>query len=101
MKFALPAAFAVLSAMSSAAFAAEPSFPPPGPQPPAVTVTGAATTTVANDRMHATMRAEVEAPVATAGANEVNAKIAAALTRAKAVAGVETRTAGYLLVRRE
>lgn len=95
MKLALPALLAVLSAMPSPAFPAEPTLPPPVPQPTAVTVTGAATTTVANDRMHATMRAEVEAPVATAGANEVNAKIAAALTRAKAVAGVETRTAGY------
>lgn len=68
---------------------------PPAPPFPSVAVTGAATATVANDRMHAVMRAEAEAPTAAAAANEVNGKIAQALARAKAVAGVDARTAGY------
>lgn len=72
---------------SSAAYA-----PAPGPM---VSVTGAATAIVQNDRMHASLRAEVDSPTATAGANEINAKIAQALARAKAVQGVEARTAGY------
>ena len=65
------------------------------PTAPSVAVTGAATTTVANDRMHAGARIEVENASATAAANEVNARMARALARAKAVAGVEVRSGGY------
>ena len=66
----------------------------PTPQP-IVTVTASATSNVANDRMHAFLRAEVDNADATQAANDVNARMARALTRAKAVAGVEASTAGY------
>ncbi len=93
-----PAAAMIAAALlSMSAMAADtPSSPAYAPAPgPMVAVTGAATATVQNDRMHASLRAEVESPTAAAGANEVNAKIAQALARAKAVQGVEVRTAGY------
>jgi len=63
--------------------------------PPSVSVTGAATASVANDRMVATVRAEVEAPTAAAAASDVNARIAQATARAKAVQGIEVGSAGY------
>jgi predicted secreted protein len=66
----------------------------PTPQP-ILTVTASATTPVANDRMHAIMRAEADSPDAAQAANAVNARMARALERAKAVAGVDVRTAGY------
>ena len=66
----------------------------PTPQP-IVTVTASATSNVANDRMHAFLRAEVDNADATQAANDVNARMARALTRARAVAGVEVSTAGY------
>ncbi|HVE48281.1 MAG TPA: SIMPL domain-containing protein [Casimicrobiaceae bacterium] len=65
------------------------------PTSPSVAVTGAATTTVANDRMQATLRVEAENTTAAAAANEVNARMAKALAKAKATPGVETRSAGY------
>ena len=65
------------------------------PVPPSVTVTAAATASVANDRMHAWLRAEAEHPDAAAAASTVNARMAGALTRAKAVAGLEVATSGY------
>lgn len=65
------------------------------PTSPSVAVTGAATATVANDRMQAMLRVEAENTTAAAAANEVNARMAKALAKAKAAPGVETRSAGY------
>jgi predicted secreted protein len=62
---------------------------------PVVTITAAATSNVANDRMHAFLRAEAEDADATKAASLVNARMARALTRARGVAGVEASTAGY------
>jgi predicted secreted protein len=83
----------VIAALPAAAFAAD--LAVPAAPPPSVSVIGSATVTVANDRMHASLRAEAEAPTAAAAANEVNAKVAQATARAKAVAGVDVRSAGY------
>jgi predicted secreted protein len=66
----------------------------PTPQP-VLTVTATAQSTVANDRMHASLRAEAEAPDAAQAASEVNARVARALAKAKAVRGVDAATAGY------
>lgn len=66
----------------------------PTPQP-IVTVTASATSNVANDRMTAYMRAEADNADAATAASDVNARMARALTRARAVAGVEASTAGY------
>lgn len=66
----------------------------PTPQP-IITVTSSATSSVANDRMHAFMRAEAENADAAQAANDVNARMARALSRARGVAGVEASTAGY------
>ena len=68
---------------------------PTASSPSTVTVTAAATASVANDRMHAWLRAESENADPAKAASEVNAKTARALARAKAVAGVETATTGY------
>ena len=61
---------------------------------PIVTVTASATTTVANDRLQAWLRAEADQPDPAAAANQVNAAMAKALARAKAVAGVTVQTSG-------
>ena len=66
----------------------------PSPQP-VITVTASASATVVNDRMHATLRAEVEHADAAQAAREVNTRIARALAKAKAVPGVNASTAGY------
>ena len=66
----------------------------PTPQP-VLTITASAQASVANDRMLASLRAEAEAPDAAQAAAEVNARMARALARAKAVRGVEATTAGY------
>jgi predicted secreted protein len=65
------------------------------PSGPSVSVTGAATGTVQNDRMQAMVRVEAENANATAAGNEVNARMGKALARAKAVQGVEVKSAGY------
>jgi predicted secreted protein len=62
---------------------------------PVVTITATATSSVANDRMHAFLRAEAEDTDATKAASQVNARMARALSRARGVAGVEAATAGY------
>lgn len=62
---------------------------------PVVTITATATSSVANDRMHAFLRAEAEDADATKAASQVNARMARALSRARGVAGVEAATAGY------
>ena len=66
----------------------------PTPQP-VLTISASAQATVPNDRMQAALRAEAEAPDAAQAASEVNARIARALAKAKAVRGVEVATAGY------
>lgn len=65
------------------------------PTGPSVAVTGAATGTVQNDRMQATVRVEAEHAIPTTAANEVNARMGKALARAKTVPGVEVKSAGY------
>jgi predicted secreted protein len=65
------------------------------PAPSSVTVTGAATTKVQNDRMQAMVRAEAEQTTAGAAAADVNARMAKALAAAKAAPGVEAKSAGY------
>ncbi|MGE5169208.1 MAG: SIMPL domain-containing protein [Rudaea sp.] len=66
----------------------------PTPQP-VITVTASASTDVANDRMHALLRAEADDADPVRAADAVNARMARALSRAKAVPGVEARSAGY------
>ncbi len=66
----------------------------PTPQP-VVTLFASASGTVANDRMHAYLRAEVDNADATVAANVVNARLGAALAMAKAVASVDASTTGY------
>lgn len=72
-----------------------PAAPPSGPGPSTVAVTGAASARVQNDRMQAMVRAEAEQATAAGAAAEVNARMAKALAAAKAVPGVETKSAGY------
>jgi predicted secreted protein len=62
---------------------------------PVVTVTASASATVVNDRMHAALRAEAENADAAQAARDVNARLARALAKAKATAGVTASTAGY------
>jgi predicted secreted protein len=65
------------------------------PPAPSVAVTGAATGSVQNDRMQATVRVEADNASAAQAANEVNARMGKALARAKSVAAVEAKSAGY------
>lgn len=73
------------------ATAAEPAVP----ATPVVTVSAAASASVANDRMHAWLRAEAENADPVRAAADVNARMAKALARAKAVPGVDAATSGY------
>jgi predicted secreted protein len=66
----------------------------PTPQP-VLAVTATASTTVANDRMDAWLRAEADGADAAQAGNDVNARMARALARAKGVRGVEAATSGY------
>jgi len=66
----------------------------PAPQP-VITVTASASNEVANDRMLALLRAEIDNADAAQAANIVNARMARALAQAKAVNGVEAHTLGY------
>lgn len=75
---------------SAGAYAAEPS-----PAVPIVTVSASATTSVANDRMHAWLRAEADHADPVKAAAEVNGKIARAIARIKGTPGVEVKTSGY------
>jgi predicted secreted protein len=86
---------AATAALFLSAWSAATSAQAPQPTMPAVTVTAAATASIANDRMHAWLRAEAEHVDAAAAASTVNARMAGALARAKAVAGLETATSGY------
>lgn len=65
------------------------------PAQPIVNVTATATSNVANDRMHAFLRTEADNTDAAQAANDVNARMARALARARSVSGVEAATAGY------
>ena len=71
---------------------------PPDRMPPrlaTVTLSASATASVPNDRMHASLRAEADNADPAAAANVVNTRMAKALARARAVAGVEASTTGY------
>ena len=68
---------------------------PPDATMPAVSVTASATASVANDRMFAWLRAEVDNPDPARAAAEVNARIGKAIARAKSAPGVEVKTSGY------
>jgi len=81
----------VIALASACAWAADPVTP----SAPAVSVTASATTSVANDRMFAWLRAEVDNADPTRAAADVNARIGKAIARAKATPGVEVKTSGY------
>src|SRR5256885_4289807 len=74
---------------------AQPPVSAPLPPQPVVTVTASATAQLANDRMNAFLRVEVDSPDAVVAANEANTRMAKALARAKAVRGVEAATTAY------
>jgi predicted secreted protein len=74
---------------------AQPAPSAPSVPGPSVAVTGAASARVQNDRMQAIVRAEAEQTTAGAAAADVNARMAKALAGAKAVNGIEAKSAGY------
>jgi predicted secreted protein len=92
------ALFAVAAAHAQPTVVAPPAQPiiteAPTPQP-IVTVSASASAKVANDRMHAVLRAEADNADAGAAASIVNAKIGKAMDAARAVAGVDVSSAGY------
>ncbi|HEY7788363.1 MAG TPA: SIMPL domain-containing protein [Casimicrobiaceae bacterium] len=89
------AGFAALSFVAAISASAQPLIESaPTPQP-VITITASASSDVANDRMHAFLRADADNADAVLAAGDVNARMARALSRAKAVAGVEASTAGY------
>jgi predicted secreted protein len=65
------------------------------PAQPIVSVSATATSDVANDRMHAMLRAEADNADAAQAASDVNARIGRALARARGVTGVDVSTTGY------
>lgn len=81
----------ILVLASGWAWAADPA----APALPTVAVTASASMSVANDRMHAWLRAEVDNADPARAAAEVNAKIGKAIARARGTAGVEVKTSGY------
>jgi predicted secreted protein len=87
----LPALLGLIAAHAHAQTVIE-SAPTPVP---VVTITASATSNVANDRMHAFLRAEADNADAAAAASDVNGRMGRALARARAVTGVEASTAGY------
>lgn len=84
----------LLALASACAWAADPAAPA-APAAPTVSVTASATTSVANDRMFAWLRAEADNADPARAAAEVNARIGKAIARAKGAAGVEVTTSGY------
>lgn len=87
---------AVAAALSAAASGHAQTLLEAAPTPqPVITITASASANVANDRMHALMRAEADNADAVQAANAVNTRMAQALSRARAAAGVEVSTAGY------
>ncbi len=92
MKRCAPSLLAITAAaIGCAAFAAEPVMP----VLPVVTLSAAATASVANDRMHAWLRAEADNVDPARAAADVNARMGKALARARAASGVEVTTSGY------
>ncbi len=90
------AASRLLAAMALMFLAAAARAQAPAPNaPPTVTVTATASTTVANDRLQASLRAEAEDISPAAAASQANAAIAKALADAKAYPAVKVATAGY------
>src|SRR5439155_21639126 len=90
------AASRLLAAMALMFLAAAARAQAPAPNaPPTVTVTATASTTVANDRLQASLRAEAEDVSPAAAASQANAAIAKALADAKAYPAVKVATAGY------
>ena len=87
----LAAALALLAASTPSLHAAD-AAPPPLP---IVTVSAAATASVANDRMFAWLRAEADHADPAKAAADVNGRIGKALARIKATAGVDVKTSGY------
>ena len=81
----------VVALVSACAWAADPVTP----SAPAVSVTASATTSVANDRMFAWLRAEVDNADPVRAAADVNARIGKAIERAKGTPGVDVKTSGY------
>lgn len=67
----------------------------PTPGPPVISLSAAATASIANDRVYAWLRAEADNADPAKAAADVNARMAKALARAKAVAGVDAATSGY------
>ncbi len=89
-------------ALAAAALAALWNAPPLGAQAlnapvsqPVIAVTASATSTLANDRMAAALRVEIDNPDPAVAAGEVNARMTKALARAKAMKGVEASTTAY------
>lgn len=62
---------------------------------PMVSLSASATASVPNDRVYAWLRAEVDHADPARAAADVNARMARALARAKAVSGVDAATSGY------
>jgi predicted secreted protein len=85
---------ALLCVVASGAGAQTQNAAAPTPQP-VITITASVSSDVTNDRMHAVMRAEADNADAAHAASDVNARMARAIARAKAVPGVEAATAGY------
>ncbi len=83
-------ALATMTVLATSAHAAE-----PPPNVPIVTVSASATTSIANDRMHAWLRAEADNADPVKAAAEVNGRIARAIARIKGAPGVEVKTSGY------
>ncbi len=65
------------------------------PSVPVVTVTASASASVANDRLHAWLRAEAQNASAAAAASDVNTRVAKALARIKAAPALTVQTSGY------
>lgn len=85
----------VLAVAAGAATSALAQQPTPAPAQPSVSVSASASSTVVNDRLQASLRAEAESPSATTAANQVNASITRALATAKDYPAVKVATAGY------
>ncbi len=95
MKPSLPGALAVLLVAVAAAGPVRGQPAPAAPSGPVVTVNAAASSSVANDRVQAVLRAEAESADAAAAASQVNAAIAKGVARAKSASGVMVATSGY------
>lgn len=86
---------AIVVAASLTCVSAALAVDPPPPAVPTVSLSAAATAAVANDRMYAWLRAEADHADPVRAAADVNARMARALARARAVSGIEVKTSGY------